>query len=247
MSSHIAQNSRSQTYVHIGGKNYGPYTVDQLRAYVKAGNLREYQPACHDGKNWVSIREVPGYFVKPKFQPVKSKHQPVKPTAKEKEKPVKKKRWKFLLVIVFIILLLGSIGGAAIFWNASKEIPDLSGQVFTITSDQVVEVYDGDTFKINLPTQHPIFGNELSIRLAGVDTPEMKGTSDQVKALAVQAREVAENALKGADKIELRNPQRGKFFRVVAEVWIDGESLADILKAKELAKDYDGVGPRPVW
>ena len=143
--------------------------------------------------------------------------------------------------------MLGSIGGAAIFWNASEEIPDLSGQVFTITSDQVVEVYDGDTYKINLPTQHPIFGNELSIRLAGVDTPEMKGTSGEVKALAMQAREVAENVLKGADKIELRNPQRGKFFRVVAETWIDGESLADILKAKGLAKDYDGDGPRPVW
>ena len=240
MSSQIAQNSRSQTYVHIGGENYGPYTVDQLRAYVKAGNFREDQPACHDGKSWVSIREVPGYVVSPK-------PQPVKPTAKQKEKPVKKKRWKFLLVIVFVILLLGSIGGATIFWNASEEIPDLSGQVFTITSDQVVEVYDGDTYKINLPTQHPIFGNELSIRLAGVDTPEMKGTSGEVKALAMQAREVAENVLKGADKIELRNPQRGKFFRVVAETWIDGESLADILKAKGLAKDYDGDGPRPVW
>ena len=240
LSSLIAEDSRSQTYVHIGGKNYGPYTVDQLRAYVKAGNFREDHPACHDGRNWVSIREVPNYFVQ-------TNPQPVKPTAKQKGRPVKKKRWKFLLVIVFVILLLGSIGGATIFWNASERIPDLSGQVFTITSDQVVEVYDGDTFKINLPTQHPLFGDELSIRLAGVDTPEIKGTSDEVKALAMQAREVAENVLKRADKIELRNPQRGKFFRVVAEVWIDGESLADMLKAKELAKDYDGVGPRPVW
>ena len=33
----------------------------------------------------------------------------------------------------------------------------------------------------------------------------MKGTSDEVKALAMQARELTEKALKGADKIELRN------------------------------------------
>ena len=26
-----------------------------------------------------------------------------------------------------------------------------------------------------------------------------------------------------------------------------GESLADMLKAKGLAKDYDGVGARPEW
>ena len=50
-----------------------------------------------------------------------------------------------------------------------------------------------------------------------------------------------------ASKIELRNPQRGKYFRIVSEVWIDGKSLADILKAKGLAKDYDGEGARPEW
>ena len=38
-----------------------------------------------------------------------------------------------------------------------------------------------------------------------------------------------------------------KYFRVVAEVWIDGESLADTLKAKGLAKDYDGEGARSEW
>jgi hypothetical protein len=30
-------------------------------------------------------------------------------------------------------------------------------------------------------------------------------------------------------------------------VWIDGESLADMLKANGLAKDYDGEGARPEW
>ena len=211
-----------------------------MRAFVKAGNLRDDSLACYDGKNWVSIREVPGYLV------VRRPETHEQPT-KQREKPVKKKRWRLFLVLATIAFLLASTAGAAIFWYSPEDTPELGGQVFTITSDQVVEVYDGDTFKINLPTQHPIFGDELSIRLAGVDTPEMKGTSDEVKALAIQARGIAENALKGADKIELLNPQRGKFFRVVAEVWIDGKSLADMLKAKGLAKDYDGEGARPGW
>jgi hypothetical protein len=30
-------------------------------------------------------------------------------------------------------------------------------------------------------------------------------------------------------------------------VWIDGKSLADLLKVKDLAKDYDGEGARPEW
>jgi endonuclease YncB( thermonuclease family) len=108
-------------------------------------------------------------------------------------------------------------------------------------------VYDGDTFKIDLPSMHPLFGDDLSIRLFGVDTPEMRGTTDEIKALALQAQELTEKALKGASKIELRNPQRGKYFRIVSEVWIDEESLAMILKKQNLAKDYDGTGPRPEW
>ena len=119
--------------------------------------------------------------------------------------------------------------------------------LFILSPDQVVDVYDGDTFKIDLTSMHPLFGDDLSIRLFGVDTPEMRGTTDEVKALAKQAQQLTEKALKGASKIELRNPQRGKYFRIVSEVWIDGESLADILKAKGLAKDYDGEGTRPEW
>ena len=119
--------------------------------------------------------------------------------------------------------------------------------LFILTPDQVVDIYDGDTFKIDLPSMHPLFGDDISIRLFGVDTPEMRGTTDEVKALAMQAQQVTEKALQGASKIELRNPQRGKYFRIISEVWIDGESLAEMLKAKGLAKDYDGEGARPEW
>jgi endonuclease YncB( thermonuclease family) len=41
----------------------------------------------------------------------------------------------------------------------------------------------------------PLFGDDLSIRLFGVDTPEIRGMSDEVKAL------------KSASEIELKKPQ----------------------------------------
>ena len=68
-------------------------------------------------------------------------------------------------------------------------------------------------------------GDGISIRLFGIDTPEMRGTTDEVKALAMQAQQVTEKALKRASNIELRNPQRGKYFRIISEVWVDGEML----------------------
>ena len=238
-----------QVFVHIGGKNYGPYSVEQLRSYVKAGNFKEDQAACYDSKNWVRIREVPGFAVE------RFKHE-VKPrsTAKTVPKKTKKQRIKKLVIVCLSVAVALSVVILSVAWATDFLLEEkmeegmLSNEnLFILTPEQIVEVYDGDTFKINLPQQIPIFGDKLSIRLAGVDTPEMKGTSDEVKALAKQARELTEKALQGADQIELRNPQRGKYFRIVSEVWIDGESLADLLKAKGLAKDYDGEGARPEW
>ena len=112
--------------------------------------------------------------------------------------------------------------------------------LFILSPDQVVDVYDGDTFNIDLPSMHPLIRDDISIRLFGVDAPEMKGTADEVKALAMQAQELTEKALKGQARSRLRNPQRGKYFRIISEVWIDGESLVEILKVKGLAKDCEG-------
>ena len=183
-----------------------------------------------------------------------------KPVAKQGEQPAKveaKSTKKLLgiklLIIGFFLALVISLAGLTYYLLGGDEKEEATAPVtndenlFILSPHQVVDVYDGDTFKIDLPSVHPLFGDNLSIRLFGVDTPEMRGTTDEVKALAMQAQQATEKALKGASKIELRNPQRGKYFRIVSEVWVDGESLADILKAKGLAKDYDGEGTRPEW
>ena len=157
------------------------------------------------------------------------------------------------MIVGFFLALVISLAGLTYYLLGGDTEKQATASVtsdenlFILSPDQVVDVYDGDTFKIDLPSMHPLFGDDISIRLFGVDTPEMRGTSDEVKALAMQAQQVTEKALQGASKIELRNPQRGKYFRIVSEVWIDGESLADTLKEKGLAKDYDGEGARPEW
>jgi endonuclease YncB( thermonuclease family) len=116
--------------------------------------------------------------------------------------------------------------------------------LFTFIQNKGEGVY---FFKIDLPSQHPLFGDDISVRVLGIDTPELRGTSDEVKALAYKAKNRTQELLSDAKTIELKNPQRGKYFRVVAEVWIDGESLGEKLKSDGLAKDYDGEGARPEW
>ena len=238
-----------QIHIHKDGKTFGPYPIEQVRQFLKAGNFTGNDLACHDGANWIKLSEVPG--IAP-AQP-KSVAKKVEQPAKVKTKQAKKLLGIKLLIVGFFLALVISLAGLTYYLLSGGEEKQATASVtsnenlFILTPDQIVDVYDGDTFKIDLPSMHPLFGDDLSIRLLGVDTPEMRGTTDEVKALAMQAQQVTEKALKGASKIELRNPQRGKYFRIVSEVWIDGESLADTLKAKGLAKDYDGEGARPEW
>ena len=238
-----------QIHIHKDGKTFGPYPLEQVRQYLEAGNFKGNDLACHDGANWIKLSEVPG--IAP-AQP-KSVAKKVEQPAKVETKPAKKLLGIKLLIVGFFLALVISLAGLTYYLLGGDEKEEATASVtndenlFILSPDQVVDVYDGDTFKIDLPSMHPLFGDDLSIRLFGVDTPEMRGTTDEVKVLAKQAQQLTEKALKGASKIELRNPQRGKYFRIVSEVWIDGESLADMLKAKGLAKDYDGEGARPEW
>ena len=237
-----------QIYVHIDGKTHGAYSIDQLRQYVQAGSFKEDHLACYDGKNWVKVKDVLALAVDTK------KPKPTQQTSQQKTpKKTKKMRTKKLLlvslgVIVALLVVGGSVAGLAYYLlDDEGQTATNKENIFILSPKQIVEVYDGDTFKIDLPSQHPLFGDDLAIRVFGIDTPEMRGTSDEVKALAYKAKNRTQELLSDAKTIELKNPQRGKYFRVAAEVWIDGESLGEKLKSEGLAKEYDGESARPEW
>ena len=100
---------------------------------------------------------------------------------------------------------------------------------------------DGDTIVVNLPDTIPdVFGREIPVRIRHIDTPEMKGSSPCEKAMALKARDVTTSLLKNAKKIDLENVGRDKFFRLLAEVKVDGVLVAKILLDKGYAVPYEG-------
>ena len=48
-----------QINIHKDDQNFGPYSIDQARAYLTSGNLSKEDLACHDGKNWVRLGDIP--------------------------------------------------------------------------------------------------------------------------------------------------------------------------------------------
>ena len=91
-------------------------------------------------------------------------------------------------------------------------------QYGTVTVSKVISVYDGDTFRVNIDSLPPIVGKNIPIRVNGVDTPEIRGKCLYEKNLALKARDFVRAKLANAKEIKLTNLQRGKYFRVVANV-----------------------------
>lgn len=114
------------------------------------------------------------------------------------------------------------------------------------TIDEIASIYDADTFRANIKAWPPIIGERISIRINGVDAPEIRGKCDNEKKQARDAKQFTVGQLRNATKIELRNIKRGKYFRILADVFVDGNNLAQLLINNNLARPYDG-GTRLGW
>tara|TARA_R110000765_G_scaffold70191_1_gene136119 strand:+ start:131 stop:562 length:432 start_codon:yes stop_codon:yes gene_type:complete len=115
-----------------------------------------------------------------------------------------------------------------------------------VVVDKITSVYDGDTFRANIKDYPKIVGHRMSIRILGIDTPELKAKCKREKDLAINAKRLTASMLGDGKRIELRNIKRGKYFRILANVYVDGISIGDELIRNNLALEYDG-GTKIDW
>lgn len=112
----------------------------------------------------------------------------------------------------------------------------------TLRCLEYIKNYDGDTVTVNVPNVHPIIGQEISIRLLGIDTPELKTKDECEKRIAILARDYLQARILRArpNRIELRNIQRDKYFRLLGELWVNGRNISQALLKNKLAVEYMG-------
>jgi len=111
---------------------------------------------------------------------------------------------------------------------------------FPIEGGRVIKVYDGDTITIasKLPYENsPLF--RLSVRLNGIDTPEIKGKTEDEKTIAKQARD-ASSALILNKYVSLKNIESEKYGRILADVYIGDIHLNEWMIKQRYAVKYDG-------
>lgn len=137
---------------------------------------------------------------------------------------------------LFLLIFLG-------FFNFQTNIHAAEECKHTATSFRCVKYirnYDADTITFDIPNVHPLIGDKISVRVRHIDTPEIKGKLPCEKEAARNAKNLIENQLKNAKVIHLENIDKDKYFRILADVIVDGKPIKDILIKNNLAYLYEG-------
>jgi micrococcal nuclease len=133
------------------------------------------------------------------------------------------------IVVVFIL-----------FYTAQAFPINCEHDASTFRCVKYIRNYDADTITFNIPNVHPLIGEKISVRVRHVDTPEIKGKLPCEKEAARTAKKLIENLLKNAKRIDLENAGKDKYFRILADVIVDGKPIKDLLLKNNLAYAYEG-------
>jgi endonuclease YncB( thermonuclease family) len=111
---------------------------------------------------------------------------------------------------------------------------------------KVVKVYDGDTITVasKLPfIDSPIY--RFSVRLSGIDTPELKTSNENEKKHAIIARDALSELINGKI-VHLQNVSTEKYGRLLADIYIDDIHVNKWMIDQKYGVEYDG-GTKQKW
>lgn len=124
--------------------------------------------------------------------------------------------------------------------NSNIEWKDTIPFIPPVDGGKCIKVYDGDTVTIasTIPIKNsPMY--RFSVRLNGIDTPEIKGKTKDEKDCAILARDsLSELILHKV--IKLRNVKTEKYGRLLADIYIDEIHINEWMINNRYAVKYDG-------
>ena len=103
-----------------------------------------------------------------------------------------------------------------------------------------IKVYDGDTITVasKMPwSDSPMY--RFSVRLNGIDTPEIKGKDEAEKRIAVKARDALAEIILNKP-LTLKNVTTEKYGRLLADVHHNNIHLNKWMVEQRYAVEYDG-------
>ena len=113
------------------------------------------------------------------------------------------------------------------------------------TKAKVIKVYDGDSITVIFDYCGKYFS--WKCRLIGIDTPEIRGSSEPEKKLAIKARDYLRSLILHK-VVDLECFKFDKYGRLLVDVRTDDTvgTVNELMISKDYAKPYDG-GTKQKW
>ena len=108
-----------------------------------------------------------------------------------------------------------------------------------VEKGKVVKVYDGDTITVATRLPYSDKWYRFSVRLAGIDSAEIKGKTPNEKAAALKARDALHDLIFGKI-VKLKRVSTEKYGRLLADIYLEDLHVNKWLLDNGLAIPYDG-------
>ena len=100
-------------------------------------------------------------------------------------------------------------------------------------------MYDGDTITVASKILKGKDVYRFSVRLNGIDSPEIKGKSEDEKMSAIVSRDKLSNLILNK-VVRLEDVKTEKYGRILAEVYLDNLHINQWMLENKFAEPYDG-------
>ena len=98
----------------------------------------------------------------------------------------------------------------------------------------VRRVYDGDTITVDIDLGFVVFLQKQKIRLAGINTPELRG---EERESGIKSRDALREKISNKwVRIKTSKDKKGKYGRWIGEIWLEEANINQWLLSEKLAK-----------
>ena len=115
---------------------------------------------------------------------------------------------------------------------------------------EVVRIIDGDTIRVDVDLGFGIWSRNETVRLYGIDTPESRTRDLEEKKYGLAAKQFLTNMLDDSGGIKLKSHGKGKFGRILGELWrttnYADKSINEYMVEKHHAAPYHGQSKQDI-
>ena len=104
-----------------------------------------------------------------------------------------------------------------------------------IFNAEFVRAVEADVVIFNLAGLHPLVGEQIPVRLRGIDVPRKNAACAKERSAAERGREIVAWLLEKSRTITLKKVGRDNRFRITAVVLADNRDIREVLLQKGLA------------